>query len=248
MQVTVLGSGTAVPAPGRSASGVLVRVQGEDLLVDLGPGVLARAGAAGVDSVTIPYVLLSHLHSDHVLDLVTLIQAIDSGAERRTSPLTVVGCRGTDRLISGLLSLFPGIGPDGYRLEIREVGDERFSLGAWEVRSGRTGHTPASVGYRIERDGRILVYTGDVADPDAMVALARGADLLICEASHPTSRATSDHLTPDTAGVIAEAAGVGRLLLTHLYPATAAGDPAASARRHYRGPVDVAVDGMRLEL
>ena len=248
MQVTVLGSGTAVPAPGRSASGVLVRVQGEDLLVDLGPGVLARAGSAGVDWARIPFVLLSHLHSDHILDLVTLIQAIDSSAERRTSPLTVVGCRGTESLISGLLSLFPGIGPDGYLLEVREVRDEPFSLGAWEIRSGLTGHTPDSVGYRIERGGRILVYSGDAADPDAIVALALGANLLICEASHPASRPTSDHLTPDTAGLIAEAAGVGRLLLTHLYPATAMGDPAAAARRHYRGPVDVAVDGMRLEI
>jgi ribonuclease BN (tRNA processing enzyme) len=248
VQVTVLGSGTAVPAPDRSASGILVRARGEDLLLDLGPGVLARAGAAGVDPVTIRYVLLSHLHSDHVLDLVTLLQAIDSGRERRTSPLTVVGCRGTDRLVWGLLSLFPGIGPDGYRLEILEVADEDFTLGPWVVRSGRTGHTPDSVGYRIEREGRALVYTGDAADCGAIVALARGADLLVCEASHPAGGATPDHLTPDAAGSIAAAAGVGRLLLTHLYPAAAVSDPTAAARRYYSGLIDVAVDGMSIEL
>jgi Metal-dependent hydrolases of the beta-lactamase superfamily III len=248
MEVIVLGSGTAVPSPGRSASGLLIRSGGDDLLLDLGPGVLARAGTFGVDPATLTLVLVSHLHSDHVLDLVTLIQAIDCLPEPRTMPMTIIGCRGTAALIADLLRVFPGIGPTGYRLDVREVRDDRFDLGPWSIRTTPTGHTPDSIAFRIDRAGHSVVYTGDAVAIDPLVALAHGADVLVSEASHPTGGPATDHLTPELAGRIARRAGVARLVLTHLYPATLKGDPRAEAAREYSGPIDLATDGLRVAL
>lgn len=248
MELIVLGSGTAVPSPGRSASGLLIRGRGDELLLDLGPGVLARAGTFGVDPATLKLVLVSHLHSDHVLDLVTLIQAIDCLPEPRTMPMTIIGCRGTAALIADLLRIFPDIGPTGYRLDVREVRDDRFDLGPWSIRTTPTGHTPDSIAFRIDRAGHSVVYTGDAVVIDPLVALAHGADVLVSEASLPTGGPATDHLTPELAGRIARRAGVARLLLTHLYPATLMGDPRAEAAREYSGPIDLATDGLRVAL
>ena len=78
------------------------------------------------------------------------------------------------------------------------------------------------------------------------MSLAKGADLLILEASNPFK--VAGHLTPEEAGRLAAQAGVGRLVLTHIYPPGDAVDPAAQAALYFSGEITAAEDGLRLQV
>jgi ribonuclease Z len=245
MTVTVLGSGTCIPVPGRGAPGYLVRIGGTPILVDAGPGTLARLAAAGVSYRDLALVLVSHLHSDHTLDLATFLQANNATPGfRRTLPLTLIGCRGLSPFLSRLFEIYEGIEPEGYALDLREVAAETASLPpGWDLTTGLSGHTPWSLCFRFEYKGRTLVYSGDASVNGDLVRIARGADLLICECSLPDGWRVEDHLSAGDVGAIAAEAGVGHVVLTHLYPPSQDADVVAQVRGKYDGEVTLARDG-----
>jgi ribonuclease Z len=244
MQLTVLGAGTALPVPGRSPAGYLLRVADEALVFDLGPGTLARLAAAGVDYRTLRRVFVSHLHSDHVLDLVTLLQASNATPGwTREQPLELFGCHGLADFVDRITALFDGAAPEGFPVVVRELGAERLAFDGWSLETTLTGHTPGSLAFRVESDGRSFVYSGDAVESHALAHLARDASVFVCECSFPRGWATRDHVTADGAGRMAHAAGAHCLVLSHLYPPAMAVDVAAQARAAHEGEVVVAVDG-----
>jgi ribonuclease BN (tRNA processing enzyme) len=111
----------------------------------------------------------------------------------------------------------------------------------------------SALAYRIEEGGKSVVYTGDTGYSDALVALARHADLLISECSYPDGHPANGHLTPSLVGHIAAEAGAGMVVLVHMYR-TVNGRPLCSdglaegVRRLFDGPVRVGYDGMRIQL
>src|SRR5713226_9361367 len=123
MELTVLGAGTALPVKGRSPAGYLVRVGERPLLFDAGPGTLTRLAAAGASYRELEQVFVSHLHADHVLDVVTLLQASNATPGwRREAPLTLTGCRGLAGFVGRMREIFDGAEPEGFGLEVREMG------------------------------------------------------------------------------------------------------------------------------
>jgi ribonuclease BN (tRNA processing enzyme) len=101
----------------------------------------------------------------------------------------------------------------------------------------------------VEHGGRSVVYSGDTAACDSLVELARGADVLLCEATWPHvapgggPQPVGVHLSGREAGEHAAAAGVGRLLLTHVPCWYDADDLRAEAKEAYDGPVDLVAPG-----
>ena len=69
IRITLLGTGSPIPAPDRAGPSTLISADGEHYLVDAGRGVLMRMAAAGVGAPQLSAVLLTHLHSDHITDL-----------------------------------------------------------------------------------------------------------------------------------------------------------------------------------
>jgi ribonuclease BN (tRNA processing enzyme) len=249
MRLTVLGAGTAVPSPRRSPAGYLVDPGGEPLLLDCGPGTLERLAAAGVSHRDLRRVFISHLHSDHVLDVVTLLQASNATPGwRRTAPLELFGCRGLGDLVRRVTEAFDGTAPEGYPLRVVELDEERRDFDGWSVETAHTAHTPGSLAFRIEAAGRVVVYSGDAIESEKLARLARRADAFVCECSFPRGWRTVDHVTADGAGRMAEAAGARRLVLSHLYPPAQEADVATQARAEYDGEVIVAVDGTGLSV
>ncbi len=247
MQLTVLGAGTALPVPGRSPAGYLLRVAEESLLFDLGPGTLARLAAAGVSYRDLKRVFVSHLHSDHVLDLITLLQASNATPMwTREQPLELFGCHGLAAFVDRITELFDGTVPEGFPVTVRELGAERLAFDGWTLETTLTGHTPNSLAFRVEADGRSFVYSGDAVESQALTHLAREASVFVCECSFPRGWSTRDHVTADGAGRMAHAAGARCLVLSHLYPPALEVDVAAQARAAHEGEVIVAVDGTSL--
>lgn len=247
MDLTILGAGTAIPTPQRSPAGVLVRIGTTPLLFDIGPGTMARLGLAGVSCRDLEYVFLTHLHSDHTLDLATFLQINDSTPGwTRTRPIHLMGCRGTQRFYDQLMQVYPEISPQSYTIDICEVATERIAFDGWAIETAKTQHTGSSIAYRIEAEGHVIVYTGDATENLELVRIAQDADVFVCECAFPSGYPTDDHMTADAVGRVAQMAQVKQVVLNHLYPPALEVDIVAQVRAIFDREIVVAIDGMRI--
>lgn len=242
MRMTVLGCSGSVAGPDSAASGYLLTAPDTPpLVIDFGPGVLgALQRHADPGEVSI---LLSHLHADHCLDLPGLLVWRRYSPSRPHGRVLTYGPAGTAHRIGVASAEIPGEVDDvSDTLDVRILGDgEPIRFGSLTICPGRVHHPPEAYGFRISSDsGRTLVYTGDTGMCDEVVDLARGADVLLAEASWthaPGQRPEGIHLSGTEAGRIAALAGAGELLLTHIPPWTSREDVIAEAKAEYSGPV-----------
>ncbi len=249
MEITILGSGTSIPAEGHCPAGIAISHRGIPLLLDIGPGTLSRLHLAKFTYDQLDTVLLTHLHPDHTLDLATLFQVFDSAPDaQRTKPFSIHGCRGTKGFIERLFTLYPAIIPQTYTIETTEVFRDVFSIGGLHIRTAPSGHTSDSIAYRIQEGKHIVVYSGDASEHGELVQLAEGADIFICECSFPEGWETPDHLNAEKTGRIAHLAGVQRLVITHRYSPALSIDLAGQIRKYYDGELIMASDGLHLSM
>jgi len=252
--VTILGSGTCVPSLQRSACSVLMRTGPGRLLFDSGPGTMRRLLEADTTIFDLNYIFYSHFHPDHTAELVPLIFATKyPDGSRRQSPLTITAGRGFAKFFAGLkavygkwIELAPGL-LDFVELDNRS--NDSVNFRDFAVESAPVEHNPESIAYRITAaDGSSVVYSGDTDYSENLIALAKGADLMICESAQPDSLQVKGHLTPSLAGEMASRAGVGKLVLTHFYPDCEGVDLAQECRKTYSGPLILAEDLMQIEV
>lgn len=250
--LTILGSGTCVPSLRRSACSVLMRIAGRSLLFDCGPGTMRRLLEAGVTIFDIDVIFFSHLHPDHSGELVTfLFGAKYGGGPSPRRPLALVAGKGFSDFFERLRGVYgQWIDPGEEGLKIVELDggrSEEFRIDDIGVRCAPAAHIDSSLAYRVAAPGGgTAVYSGDTDVSDAVVELAKGVDLFICESALPDEHKVSGHLTPSLAGEMAARAGVGRLVLTHFYPECDAVNIAAQCRKTYDGPLVLAEDLLRL--
>jgi ribonuclease BN (tRNA processing enzyme) len=246
MRFTVLGGCGAWPEAGQACSGFLVEHDGFLLVVDLGyatvPRLLELAAPERVDAV-----FISHGHPDHCADLNPLLRA-RALRDEPAPPLPVYALPGA---LDAVLALDrPGMLAGALRLvEISPGG--RLDIGPFRARTVLLPHWVPDAGLRLTAAASVLAYTGDCGPSPAVAELARGADLLLAEATY-VDRVPDDSRqylsSAVAAGEHATAAGAGRLVLTHLWPGTdrAASRDAAAGR--FRGDIGVASGGLVLDL
>ena len=252
MQVTVIGSGTAIPVRSRGYAGVYVRAGAEQLLLDSGPGTLQRLAAIGVTYRDLDRIGYTHFHPDHSLDLVSILFAMrvsDPQGDARTKPLTIYGPVGLRALYEALNAAYHGvIAPRSYELRLEEIDETAIELPGYRLTTRRLRHSIEAIGYRVEAGGRSVAYSGDTDECDGIVALGREADLLLLECSMTDERKVDGHLTPSSCGRIAAQARCRRLMLTHFYPVFDGYDILGRVRQHFTGPASLAQDGITLTL
>ncbi|GAA5198980.1 MBL fold metallo-hydrolase [Rugosimonospora acidiphila] len=247
MRLTVLGACGAWPAAGQACSGFLVERDGFRLLVDVGyatvPRLLEHCPANRVDAV-----FVSHGHPDHCADLNPLLRARSLGAARPPRPLPVYSLAGA---LDRVLALDrPGMLDDAYTLHEFGAG-EQWEIGPFRAYTRLLPHWTPNAGVRLEAGGRALAYTGDTGPSPEVVELARGADALLAEASFADEvpeDSRHDLTSAADAGRQAAQAGVGRLVLTHLFPDTDPDAARAAATGAYRGDIAVAAPGLVVDL
>ena len=250
MEITILGSGTAVPDKERGSPGIAVRSDETLLLMDLGAGTLQRAARFGVDVNRVDGVLLSHLHPDHTGDLVPLLFAFRNPEWPREGALSLFGPTGLLEFLRDLEATYGSwVAADGYRREETVLLSGSSSLKDVLVSACPVRHGPAAIAYEIkDASGKRLVYSGDTEYCDELATFSKDADLLVLECSFPEGEERPGHLTPSEAGRIAGRARCRRLLLTHFYPACRGQDLLTPCRRHYDGPITLAEDGLVIQL
>ena len=117
MEITFLGTGVAIPERGRVQSGLLVRLEEKPLLIDCGSGVLSRLLEAEVSHTAVDTVLLSHLHLDHVADLLCLLKA---NWLRGKTDMRIYGPEGTEDWFSKVLGAYEYI-QDAVDVDVVEI-------------------------------------------------------------------------------------------------------------------------------
>lgn len=245
MEITIIGTGTAVPSLTRSSPCLLIRSRGISIVCDTGPGALRELLKVGVCISDIDVLCYSHFHIDHTADFTPLLFAANYNPDNpRDRDLFVVGPPGFRIFYDRLCSVYGHwIKPERFKVLFHEVDDDKFTFSAITFRAAHVLHTESSIAIRIEDDtGRSVVYSGDTGFCPNLIELASGTDLLILECSFPDSDPRPGHLTPSLAGKIAREAGCHRLILTHLYPACDRVDIIAPLQREFSGEVILAHD------
>lgn len=275
MELVFLGTGCPSVSLERYGPAHLIRSGGQEVLIDCGSGVTQRLLQAGTHGAAIDLVVLTHLHSDHIVDLYQLI--VSGWHQGRPNPLKVAGPDGTRAYVEGLLDLWgperaqrlaherrPN--PKGLEVEVEEFGEAWFcDLDGMEIAAFQVEHQPVkqAFGFSFGAEGRKIVVSGDTRRCAAVIEAARGADLLLHEvfvhrempplegrrSAETVAAVASYHTLSSEVGKIAAEAGVGALALTHFVPPQA--DRAAllaEVRADFKGPVVLGEDLMTIDL
>lgn len=195
------------------------------VILDAGTGIRALGDRMMREDEREATVLLSHLHWDHIQGLPFFIPAYVPG--RR---LNIVGAKGLPDALDAQMRApgFP-VGLDAWNANVdfqAIASGGSMSVGPLEIRAAALNHPGGVLGYRVEVGGRAMVYATDTehyACPDPhLVELARGADVLVYDAMYTEAEYPAKvgwgHSTWEAGVAVADAAGVGRLVLFHHDP------------------------------
>jgi ribonuclease BN (tRNA processing enzyme) len=254
IRLTVLGACGTFPSAGRACSGYLVEASGGGrrarVWVDTGSGTLANllrySGVPELDAIWV-----SHLHVDHISDLPVAYYALRYGDyDPPPRPVPVYGPAGwAERMAGFIRAEAPPVIEEAF--EVHELRDrERVRLGPLDLTAMATVHSVETYGLRASAEGATLAYSADSGPCDALLELAGGADLFLCEASwmERPEGANPIHMTPALAGEFAARAGARRLVLTHLRAGADARKAAELAGSACACQVDLATEGATFEL
>jgi ribonuclease BN (tRNA processing enzyme) len=220
VRLTVVGSSPAWPNPGGAQSGYLVEDGDRRILLDCGPGVLARLRELDGGWPRVDAVVITHWHLDHWGDLVPWVwgNLVGPGRDRQQAELWLPP-EGRER-----------IRDFGARLGWDDMFDQTFDLrdyredepsevAGFTLVARRLPHyTLLTFGLRVTNGGRTLAYSGDSGPDEALAELARDVDLFVCEATLLRGELDGKprgHLSVDEALAAFRASGARRLLLTH---------------------------------
>ena len=250
---TVLGAGAILPRSGYGPSGYALRPEpGAGVtLFDCGPGTLRNLPSAGIELGEVERIVLSHFHLDHCLDLFAFAFARRNPDFAPAPTLELIGPRGLAQLLEDARALGPyAVDPRAQLVEVEVAGGQpALARSGLRLTWCPTGHTSNALAWRVDLEGGPSVtYSGDSPEEPAVADLAADCDLFVCECSHADGSGVPGHLTPASAARLAARAGTGRLLLTHFYPGLDPELARAQAAEVYDGPIELARDGLRLEL
>lgn len=246
MKLTVVGCSGSFPGPDSAASCYLVEHEGYRILLDLGNGALGPLQKyVRLDQVDA--VLISHLHSDHYIDLCSYYVARKYDPAGHYAPLPVLGPSRIREQVTQAYGVVPHTFDEVFSFSTHQPTTD---LGPFRVTTAQVAHPVEAYGFRLEAGGKVLTYSGDTGPCGSLTGLAKDADLLLCEASFVTGEdnPTDLHLTGREAGAAADQGGVGRLVLTHVPPWYSRSQALTEAAETYAGSSVAAESGMVVEL
>jgi ribonuclease Z len=274
MHVVITGSASALVDPDRGGASAAVIVDGHVLQFDCGRMVMENLTRAGVNPLDVDALFLTHLHFDHIASFGYFV--ISNWIASRQVTLPVRGPAGTSDMargmifsghatdvayVKGLVGTWPDDVPGRPRLE-PPIAVEDIEAGLvvetphYRVTATEVPHFQQfgvmSLAYRVDSSHGSIVVSGDCRPNDNLLALGRGADILINECAKPDagivkggklarstsleaakSEHTHPHTTPTWLGRSAAEMGVKTVVATHLAPLTAPPASFAMSRVYY---------------
>jgi ribonuclease BN (tRNA processing enzyme) len=219
VRLTVIGSGTSQPQPETPASGLLIETESTAVLVDCGQGVI-RELMSYRDPRELDAIVIGHMHADHYIDLVALRYLLpwEGVASAHIPVLLPPGGKARVAALATAISERPTFFDDAFSL-IEYDPTHRIHVGDLTLGFVAGQHYVPAWGCLVTAaDGARIAISGDTGPSDGFVAAARGADLVVAEATLADS-ATDDprrgHLTAAEALEMADRAGAPQVVLVH---------------------------------
>jgi ribonuclease Z len=251
MPFQFLGTSGAIPSPARDNTALAFYTAEDVVLVDCSGSPYQKILKAGLDPMRVSSLIVTHRHVDHLYGLPSLTH--NMGLAGRRTTLHVFALPETMPLLRGFMELFPLEEKMPYRIALHEIppveGHEVLQAGGFRIRSAPVVHGAPNIALRVEyespQERGVVVYSSDTSPCPSLIALARGADILIHEATflhHEAGRAKEDgHTTGHQAGEVAAQAGVKRLILCHFVASLhdQLDEVRREARQCFTGVVDV---------
>jgi ribonuclease BN (tRNA processing enzyme) len=206
--------------------------------------------ARHIDIFDVDAVLVSHLHPDHCFDLAGFYVALRYTPYISHPRVLVYGSAGIASRMAAAYGIERSEGMTE-EFDFHEWSDgATYEIGPLRVTVSRVAHPVECYAMRVEHGGRVLAYSGDTGASEALISLARDADLLLCEASNIEGGDNPPdlHLTGREAGEHAAKAGVARLVLTHVPPWYDGARAVAEAAPAFHGPIELARPGTSYEI
>lgn len=232
MKLTVLGNNGPYPANGGVCSGYLLESDSGNttVLLECGTGVLSRLNNY-TDLSRLDAVVLSHLHYDHMSDMLPMHYALQFNPRKRQLDVYAPAQPAEVR------ALLKGNTIDVWPMRETVIGEMKLSF--CPVR-----HPVETYAVSIECDGARMVYTGDTNTDFALELFCDGADLLLADAglSAADHNEAAPHLSAALCGKLAKDTGAKRLILTHFNPKYDPNDLCAEAREYYQA-AEIAICG-----
>jgi ribonuclease BN (tRNA processing enzyme) len=247
MNLTIIGSGDAFGSGGRSNTCFHFKTAKATLLVDCGASALPALKARGVDLNAIDGIILSHLHGDHFGGLPFFLLDAQFLARRET-PLLIAGPPGTrERLNAAMEVFFPKSTGSKWRFEWRvqeiAVGELTHVLGHIVVTTEVIHQSGApSTALRLSDGEKTFAYSGDTEWTDALLPIARAADMFICECYAFAGKLTG-HMSWEILQTKLAALAAKQVMVTHMNPTMLARLDEVRA-----GGVLVAKDGLVMKI
>jgi ribonuclease Z len=272
LKVVLLGTGVGPPVNLRQyGASTLVEAGGVRLLFDCGRGATLRLAQVGVPLGSVSRLFLTHLHSDHVIQIPDLLLTGWVGGGRKV-PLEVWGPKGTSDMMDHLRQAFafdihmrrdvdeksPGDGIEVVSHDIKQ--GVVFDQQDVKVTAFLVDHSPVTpaFGYRIDYRGRSVVLSGDTRVSENLIRFAQGVDVLVHEVlDAETVRAwfpanpqmvkaiLAKHTTPEQAGEVFARVKPRLAVYSH---APDAERVITQTRKTYAGPLQGAEDMLTIEV
>jgi ribonuclease BN (tRNA processing enzyme) len=215
MKLTILGNNGPFPSAGGACSGYLVREGSLNILIDCGNGVLSNLQKY-IKFEDLDAIILTHLHSDHMSDMMVLKYAIQIKRKR-------------GQIDKSLIVYAPPEPTEEYqRIDIKDAFDLKpltrdtvLNIGTIRMTFEQMKHPVLDYAVCMESGGKRFVFSGDTSWTENIISFAGNADLLMLDAGLLSKDKTSSdvpHLTAEECGIVAREAKVKKLLLTHFWP------------------------------
>ncbi len=210
LDVCLLGSGGMMPLPYRWLTSLMARFNGSSLLIDCGEGTQIAIKEKGWSFKPIDVICFTHYHGDHISGLPGLL--LTMGNADRTQPLTLIGPKGLERVVSALRIIAPELPFEIKYVEITQP-EETFEMNGYRLKAFRVNHNVLCYGYTLEIDragkfdldraisqdipkqywkhlqkGETIEEDGHIYTPDMVLGAPRkGIKLTYCTDTRPTT-------------------------------------------------------------
>jgi ribonuclease BN (tRNA processing enzyme) len=220
MQLQFVGCGDAFGSGGRYNTCFHITGARANVLIDCGASSLPALKRLRIARDDIDLILITHFHGDHFAGLPFLL--LDAQFARRNRPLVIAGPEGIElRLTQVMEALFEHSSKTKPRFDLSVVAlkpEQTRRFGAVDVTPYPVVHGESGgpfLAYRVEAEGRVIAYSADTEWTQALIPLARDADLFIAEA-YTYDRVVKNHLSLKTLEGHLPEIKPKRLVLTHM--------------------------------
>ena len=218
-KIILLGTGCAIPNPGRTAPGTLISYNdGTLILLDIGSGITKKIVDNGHEILELKYIVISHFHGDHTSDLIYMIKA--NWMYKRKEDLILIGPIGLKDFYEKLMTTYEYLKNQINFIKVVELNNKAYASfeHALKISAIKVPHSKYSMAYLIEKERIRIVYSGDTDYSEDLIQFAKNTDILIHECSLIDIDKREGHVTPTEIARLSSKIKPHKVILTHFYP------------------------------